>query len=303
MKTLWVAAAVFVQLSGYACDVCGCRVAYSNWQYSQNYTSSMQLGYQQVVFHSEHLADNVLDEDHYAEELFRIMTLQGRYALSDRWMLQANFPFVFNTYRDIDVLQSSTALGDIQVSTFYRLVKQSEYSKLSLDLGIGLKTPTGDWQDASGTLPVSTLPGTGSWDWSAFLAAGYMLNETSSVGLSAVAVLPGENGFARRFGRQYQFQSGYENLIYSSLEKSWSVLGRVGYSYLKDEDDLQRYGTEQFIVASSGGEFHSAFVGFKWMTDVWSFGVQTSVPVHQSFAEGKVKAQPTAQINIKYNFN
>ncbi|NVK04725.1 MAG: hypothetical protein HWD92_07870 [Flavobacteriia bacterium] len=303
MKTLWVAAAVCVQLSGYACDVCGCRVAYSNWQYSQNFTSSMQLGYQQVVFHSEHFADNVLDKDHYAEELFRILTLQGRYALSDRWMIQANIPFVLNTYRDIDVLNSTTALGDIQVSTFYRVIQSEERLKFNLDLGLGLKGPSGSWQDASGSLPASILPGTGSWDWSAFLAAGYMLNETSSVGLSAVAVLPGENDFARRFGRQYQLQSGYEQLIYTSLEKGWSVSGQVGYSYLKDEDDLQRYGSEQFTVANSGGEFHSAFFGFKWMTDVWSFGVQTSVPLHQSFAEGKVKAQPTAQFNIKYNFN
>lgn len=303
MRRFLVATAVFLQLGSYACDVCGSRIAYTNWQFGQNFTSSVQLRYQQTVFHSEHFADGESNLNHSSEELYRILALEGRYAITERWMVVFNTPVVFNRYRDVGTLNTIEAIGDIQLSAVYRVYKADAAHPLTWDIGLGLKTPTGEWQSVNSFLPASALPGTGSWDVSMMTSIGYKLNESTALGLTAVGIIPGENPWRKRFGEQANVNLGVQSRLYKAKADAWTVSGLCGYSYSLDRIDTQAYGSESFTVDGSEGQFHSGFAGIQWSNPSLSFGLQGSIPMVQNFADGKVKAEPTAQFNIKYNFN
>ncbi|KAB2814825.1 hypothetical protein [Phaeocystidibacter luteus] len=301
MKPLHMAVALtLMSASALGCDACGCRPNSGIWGVGHGFDSSIGLGYQQAVFHSRH--PGIFDPEAIStsQELFRQFQLNGGFVIHPKWMVVASIPWVSNVY-DIDgEYNTVSSLGDIQVGVRYRIIEPEKERDLGMDGQISLKTPTGEWEDNPLYLPAAILPGTGSWDLNFGARVWKPLSERWLVDAFAGAVIPGENSDGEQFGPRMNFgTSGYFEFF---SESDHLALFELGYVGMLDGVDHISVDGRRTPVEKTSGQFHSLTLGITYRLRQFMVRGIVGIPFSQSFADGWVTAQPTAQINFVYTF-
>ncbi|NVK26878.1 MAG: hypothetical protein HWE14_02475 [Flavobacteriia bacterium] len=301
MKPLLLAAALSIlSVSAMGCDACGCRPNSGIWGVGHGFDSHIGLGYQQAVFHSRHPGIFNPDAISTSEELFRQFQLNGGFVLSPDWMLVTSIPWVNNVYDIDEELSSVSSLGDIQLGVRYRLLQPEKEMDFGMDAQVTLKMPTGEWEDNPQYLPAAILPGTGSWDLNFGLRGWKPLSESWLVDAFIGAVVPGENAAGEQFGPRLNFgTSGYYEFF---KENESMALFEFGYVGMFDGTDHITVDGARSPVEKTSGQFHSLTLGITYRLRQFTIRGNVGIPFSQSFAEGWVTAQPTAQVNFVYTF-
>ncbi len=186
-------------------------------------------------------ANQVINHSHFID-------FGAQYRINSHWDVAVTLPFVTSTRSQVvgtpgtRFETSSSGIGDARLTGYYWIFDPKKEPKGNIQIGLGLKAPTGDHnvQDtfltANGTTTVravdqSIQPGDGGWGTSielnafrelmprtvAFLQASYLLNPEDTNGT-----------VTGRFRNDPKTAGYYENLM--SIPDQYFVRGGLGYN-------------------------------------------------------------------------
>jgi len=177
------------------------------------------------------------------------LTLSGSYAVTDRLKLFVSVPWVINNmtmkmYMPMSgmwmtmKMKEVSDLGDVTVSGMYRVYQDRDIMPLTvLSVGVGLKTPTGDYdvKENGNRIHAHMQPGTGSWDPILTVAFVKMLSSDFLVRADANWHITTENPLGYEFGDTVAVNG---HLDYNALDFLNLSLG-LGYFHSEQADDRE----------------------------------------------------------------
>lgn len=299
MRALLSSLGIVVSLGALGCDVCGCRPYGSSGDPLYNNTTSLGFQYRQSIFHSLHTNPFNRGESHISGEFFSRTTLVFNYSFNERWSVTAALPWTYNTIEDEGDISRSSSLGDMSVSGNYRLLGTDRTQPWVIDASLGIKLPTGSWDETDSDIPGTMLPGTGSVDVMAGIRGMYRHSEKWSALSDLSAKFNTANPEGLTYGPQYSVHLAerYRWLNTNGGLSSW-IEGGYYFNLL-----TENHSSDPFKEApASSGSFHMCSVS--WITSWKSFSLsaQMLIPVDQDFAGGNVHLGTTAQIQMTYYF-
>lgn len=296
-KIAWVLSVLLLTTtSALSCDVCGCAASSQNIGIIPVISKNLVgVGYQWSRFHSEpHHGETSSDEE------FKTYQLWGRWnTLGGRLHVYSFLPYRINKRWNGNKLEQVSGIGDVQFQGRYFLINQSESEKVwrnVLQLGLGIKLPTGKFNQVSDGIMVhpNMQAGTGSFDKQ--LIVQYNLRYRKMGGMySFQYTFNGVNEQHLRFGNK--LQTGIHGYTWFQ-KKNWIVLPQLGVTY------------EQAAKDKQGSTFQEITGGYSYFTnagiDVYynQFGLlsQLYIPTKQNLGEGNISSSPRLNLNFIYSF-
>lgn len=276
------------------CDGCG-----SASGGSMGFASMLTSNFIGVRYFSQHYksSDGLYSNSAWYNENFHTIQVWARIPVTKKFQVSAFIPYHFHDRETATGQQEIAGLGDITVLAMYRLYqtkKDSTLIKHSLQLGGGVKTPTGSFnQENAGAINPSFQVGTGSWDY--LLAAEYTVRR-KQFGLNTMLnyVFKTENQKNYRFGDQFNYAG---TLYYLYEKKSFSIAPQLGVA---GEAYGSNYQHGELVRKTSGDILFSKF-GIEMGRKKFSLGANLMLPLNQSLSDGRVEAKNRWSVNLNYS--
>lgn len=282
----------------YACEVCGCSAGGTSMgilpQFRKNFIG---FHYFQRDFETKHfvLGQNT---ENKSFERFQTLELRGRFYLSNRIQLFAFLPFNLNQQIDNSKTTHFYGLGDASVIVNYHIMSpQDSTCKIfihNLQLGGGLKLPTGTSNALDHNLIVNPYIQTGTGSWDVLLDAIYTLRyDNMGWNSNVVYRLNTSNSNQFRFGNRTSINTMF---FYWAKIRTYSLLPNLGLSYEYAAFDCD----DSTVLWTSGGHGLFSTAGLDFYTQNMSFGMSLYLPVYQS--NNNIQNRQRINLNIVYNF-
>ncbi|MGO4910743.1 transporter [Leeuwenhoekiella sp. W20_SRS_FM14] len=285
------------------CDFCGCGSSGGGMGYgtvgNENFIGVRYI-YQQYQSR-----DGIFNNSPWVEENFNTLQLWGKIPVTKKLSLTAILPYHFHNRNFADnTSQNIEGLGDLSILGFYSIItpvpdglfknQQSKY-KHSLELGGGIKLPTGAYNRSNneGSVNPSFQVGTGSFDY--ILAANYSVGYKNwGLGLMTNYTIKTENKEDYHFGDQFIYGLNVSK-VYNTLkiDKIIPFIGLAGEVYSENKS----YGLR---VPDTEGSVLFGRVGTEVTLKKLSTGINVMLPVSQNLNAGKVEAKYRLGIHLNY---
>ena len=240
--------------------------------------------------------DGLYTNSPWYTENFNTIQIWSRIPVSKKIQISALIPYHFHNRDTQSGSQSINGLGDLTVLAMYKLYETKKDSTLlmhSLQVGGGIKAPTGKFDQANaGLVNPSFQVGTGSWDY--LLATEYIIKR-KNLGLNAQVnyTIKTENQKDYRFGNQLNYAGTF---FYLHKIKKVSLAPQLGFA---GEVYDSNYQYNQRVRKSSGDIIFSK-LGFEIGKDKFSFGANAMLPINQNLASERVEAKYRLSLNLNY---
>lgn len=200
------------------CDACGCSASGG----SMGFASMLNSNFVGIRYFNQQYksTDGLYTNSPWYTENFNTTQVWARIPVNKNIQISVLIPYHAHNRETTTGKQSINGIGDITVLAMYRLYQtktDSTFFAHTLQMGGGLKLPTGSFDDAnSGAVNPSFQVGTGSWDY--LLATEYILRR-KQFGLNTMLnyVIKTENQKNYRFGNQWNYATTffylYEKLL------------------------------------------------------------------------------------------
>lgn len=286
------------------CDLCGCSTSSGSSGFGTlDNLSFIGLRY---IYQNYESKDGIFSNSPISKESFNTYQVWGRIPVSDKVYFSAIVPYQ-DLYRDFeDRTEHINGLGDITLIGWYQLKlykkrdkdkvdfnMQKETSPHRLNFGIGLKLPTGEFQQVlTDRVNPGFQVGTGSLDAVFSVIHSYSKNKLG-VNTSATYYFKTENKNDYRFGNQFSFSSNaYYNL---PLKKSAfsPFLGISGDVYSS---------IEQFneVLPDTNGNIVNGAFGTEFMIDKFVVGANYTFPISQNLFGDNVTSKNRFMFYLNY---
>ena len=277
------------------CDACGCSASGG----SMGFASMLNSNFVGIRYFNQQYksSDGLYSNSPWYKENFNTVQVWARVPVSENIQVSALIPYHFHDRETSSGNKKIDGVGDVTVLAMYRLYqthKDSTFLVHTLQMGAGIKAPTGKFNEAnSGSVNPSFQVGTGSWDY--LLAAEYILRR-KQFGLNAMFnyVLKTENQKNYQFGNQFNYAG---TLFYLYEKNDFSIVPQLG---LAGEIYESNYQQSQKLKDTSGAILFSK-LGFEVGKDRFSFGANTMLPINQNLTGGNVEANYRWSINMNYS--
>lgn len=285
------------------CDVCGCSGSGGSMGYGTIGNSNfIGLRYMYQQYRSR---DGIFNNSPWIDENFNTLQLWGQIPISERISINAIVPYHFHnrTFNDGSG-QDINGLGDISILGFYNLIsprmdglfpEQRYVFKHNLQLGGGVKLPTGDYkrENNTGSVNPSFQVGTGSFDF--VVAGNYSVSHKNwGAGLLANYTFKTENEQNYEFGNQFNYGFNlYRSFTTMKMNSFTPVIGLAGELYGTNKS----YGLD---VANTKGDVLFTRLGLESNLGKFSAGINLMLPLSQNLNGGKVEVK--SRIGIHLNF-
>ncbi|RXG29205.1 transporter family protein [Leeuwenhoekiella marinoflava] len=285
------------------CDFCGCGSTGGGMGYgtvgNENFVG---LRY---IYQRYQSRDGIFNNSPWVEENFNTLQLWGKIPITEKLSVTAIVPYHFHHRNFVDrTSQDINGLGDVSVLAFYALItpvpnglyeNQITKYKHSLEVGGGVKLPTGEYKRSNneGSVNPSFQVGTGSLDY--ILAANYSVGyENWGLGLMTNYTFKTENKKDYHFGDQFTYGINLSK-VYNTLkiDKIIPFIGLAGEVYSENES----YGLP---VADTEGNVLFGRLGAEVSLKKLSAGVNLMLPVSQDLNDGKVEAKYRLGLHFNY---
>ncbi|SEK19348.1 transporter family protein [Parapedobacter koreensis] len=292
-----------------ACDICGCGVGSYYLGILPDFNKRfIGLRYQHKLL-TTHLGASGNRTPITADETYESMELWGAWNFGTRWRAMAILPYNFNTRHVPGSGQTGhkDGMGDVALMGFYKIFEQAAAtngSKLlvhSLWAGIGVKAPTGKYDDGERTSVSQDAPnnfqlGTASTDFMANLAYDIRLMD---LGLNANVSykINTENRYEYRYGNK--FTANVLAYYKFNIKNKVRIAPNAGAMYETQTKDVI-YG--RYDVAQSGGNSLTGVAGVEVNAGRVSFGGNYQSPLSQNLADGRVKAGDRWMAHVSFSF-
>lgn len=277
------------------CDACGCSASGG----SMGFASMLNSNFVGIRYFNQQYksSDGLYSNSPWYKENFNTVQVWARVPVGENVQITALIPYHFHDRETSSGNKKIDGVGDVTVLAMYRLYqthKDSTFLVHTLQMGAGIKAPTGKFNEAnSGSVNPSFQVGTGSWDY--LLAAEYILRR-KQFGLNAMFnyVLKTENQKNYRFGNQFNYAGTF---FYLYEKNDFSIVPQLG---LAGELYESNYQHSQKLKDTSGAILFSK-LGFEVGKDRFSFGANAMLPINQNLTGGNVEANYRWSINLNYS--
>ncbi|SDH41586.1 hypothetical protein SAMN04488062_10773 [Flavobacterium omnivorum] len=277
------------------CDTCGCSASGG----SMGFASMLNTNFVGIRYFNQQYKsmDGLYSNSPWYKENFNTVQVWGRIPVSEKVQVSALLPFHFHERETATGDKSINGIGDITVLAMYRLYqtnKDSTFLVHTLQLGGGIKAPTGKFNEAnSGSINPSFQVGTGSWDY--LLATEYVVKR-KQFGLNSMLnyVIKTENQKSYRFGNQLNYAGTF---FYLYEKNSFSIVPQLGFAGEVYESNYQHNQK----LRNTNGDIFFGKVGFEVGKDRLSFGANAMLPINQNLTGGNVEANYRWSVNLNYS--
>lgn len=283
------------------CDTCGCSGNGGSMGFGTGLNNNfIGLRYIAQKYRSR---DGIFANSPWIDENFNTVQLWTQLPLGKRFIINAVLPYQFHTrtFSD-DSEQHINGLGDATVLGFYQVLKQTPDSIISikpkhtLQLGGGIKVPTGtfDEENLEGSVNPSFQLGTGSWDF--LVGANYGMNYRNwGLSLMANYTIKTENDKEYRFGNQLNYAlNAYKTYYFGNDFALTPQLGIGGEHFGENEE----FG---LTVNDTGGNAFFGKGGIEVNYRTYALGVSTMLPISQNLNNGKVEVKNRLSVYVNIN--
>ncbi|WP_330443511.1 transporter [Flavobacterium sp. C4GT6] len=277
------------------CDACGCSASGGSMGFSsmldQNFVG---LRY---MYQSYSSREGIFNNSPWIDENFNTIQAWARIPVFKNFQVSALVPYHFNNRTPSTGKQTIDGIGDITVLgmyTVYQTKADSVAYKHTLQAGVGVKAPTGEYNGSNnGSINPSFQLGTGSWDY--MLAAEYILKK-GNYGFNTMLnyTFKTENNQNYQFGNQFNYGGTLFYVIQGQKLVTVPQVGVAGEVYASN----RQYGED---VPDTKGDIFFAKAGVEAGMGKFSVGVNAMVPVNQNLTGGKVEANYRLAINLNYS--
>lgn len=247
--------------------------------------------------------DGIFNDSPWIDENFNTLQAWGRVPIGKRFLVNAIVPYHFHNREFADKsTQDISGLGDITVLGFYKILAKQDSIMVvgpqhSLQVGGGVKMPTGSFDRANNTGSVNTSfqLGTGSWDY--ITAVNYGLSHNNWGGVSAMLnyTFKSKNSKDYQFGNQLNYGvNTYKTYYITDAFAITPVVGVGGENYSKDE-------SYSLTVLNTGGDVFFGKVGLEASYNKYSLGVTSMLPIQQNLNAGKVEVKNRFSLYLNIN--
>lgn len=283
------------------CDTCGCSGNGGRMGFGTGLNNNfIGLRYIAQRYRSR---DGIFANSPWIDENFNTVQLWTQLPIGKRFMVNVVMPYQFHSreFSD-DTEQNINGLGDATILGFYQILKQTPDSIISikpqhtLQLGGGLKIPTGrfDEENLEGSVNPSFQLGTGSWDY--LLAANYGVTHRNwGLSLMANYTLKSKNDKEYRFGNQFNYAlNTYKTYYFGNDFSLTPQVGLGGELFEKNEE----YG---LVVHDTGGNAFFGKAGVEINYRTLALGASTMLPIAQDLNGGKVEVKNRFSVYLNIN--
>lgn len=277
------------------CDGCG-----SAGGGSMGFSSMLNYNFVGIRYlHQSYSSRNgVFANSPWIDEDFNTVQIWSRIPITKKLQVSALIPYHLHK-RDRSVgNESISGLGDITVLAMYSIVQtKKDSAKVShkLQLGGGIKAPTGKYElmNNSGSVNPSFQVGTGSWDY--MLAGEYVINY-KKIGLNSMLnyTFKTENNKEYQFGNQLNYGS---TLFYLFDVRQVKLVPQVGFAGEVYERNRQY---NQSLPGTEGDILFGKF-GLEAGKERFSLGINLMLPINQNLTDGNVEANYRVGVNLNYS--
>lgn len=282
------------------CDTCGCGSSGG----SMGYGTAMNSYFVGVRYIGQQYRsrDGIFDNSPWITENFNTLQAWGNIPVTERIILNAIVPYQFhNRVLPDGTDQEINGLGDISVLAFYNLLKATPDSIVSikpehyLQLGGGIKAPTGKYDKANNTGSVnpSFQLGNGSWDY--ILAMNYGFTHRNW-GISTLLnyTFKTKNPKEYQFGNQLNYGINAFKTYYLSDFALTPIIGLAGEQFESNEE----YGQE---VADTEGSVFLGKLSIEGSYKNYALGLTGVMPISQDLNNGRVELRHRLSVYLNIN--
>jgi hypothetical protein len=275
------------------CDACGCSASGG----SMGFASMLNSNFIGIRYFNQNYksTDGLYSNSLWYTENFNTTQVWARIPVKENFQVSVLIPYHSHNRATAIGNQAISGLGDITLLVMYSLYqthKDSTFLVHTLQMGGGLKMPTGTFNEAnSGTVNPSFQLGTGSWDY--LLATEYIVRR-KQFGLSAMLnyVIKTENQKNYRFGNQLNYAA---TLFYLYEKDTFAPqLGIAGETYESNYQHGQK-------LPKTAGNALFGKLGFEVGRNAFSLGANAMLPIQQNLTGGNVEANYRWSINLNYS--
>lgn len=281
-----------------ACDICGCGVG-------GNYIGLLP-DFKKIVFGVRYRQNNLRThigaggQTSYltTDETYRTTEIWGGFQLGKKFRLMGYVPLNINEKWNQGQHFHTSGLGDIGLQAYYNLLnlRKTAGPRLliqSLWLGLGVKAPTGRYENSKAESNTANLfqLGTGSID--ATLHAMYDLR-LNDAGISVVG------SYKINSSNRYDYRYGNKFSAAAQLYHKWRFKNNIGLAPNAGVviESAARDHDRGFKTDVSGGQLLSAVAGLEISRGKWALGGNFQLPVYQQLANGFVHAGNRGMIHL-----
>ncbi|NRT13716.1 hypothetical protein HNP99_000041 [Flavobacterium sp. 28A] len=280
---------------GFDCDACGCSASGGSMGFSSMLNSNfVGIRYFNQSYSSR---DGIFANSPWVDENFNTAQVWAKIPITEKVQITALIPYHFHNRELITGNEGISGLGDVTLMATYSVYQTQKDSTVfthNLQIGGGVKMPTGKFEEANnlGTVNQSFQLGTGSWDY--LLITEYVIKK-KNLGLNNMLNynIKTENSKKYQFGNQFNYGS---TLFYLLDLKSIQLVPQIGLAGEVYETNKQ-YGEK--VLNTSGDILFSKF-GFEIGKDKLSLGVNAMLPINQNLSNGAIEANYRWSVNLNY---
>jgi hypothetical protein len=309
VKLLFFILFLSVTKNAFPCDICGCGVGSFYIGILPEYTDKfIGLRYQSKLL-TTHLSPTGNRTPLTTDERYQSVEVWGAWNFGSKWRVLAIVPYNFNQ-RTIEASSETgykSGLGDVIGIVNYKVFESrltTDNSKLlvhSLWAGMGIKAPTGRYEDAerqnsSPDSPNNFQLGSGSTDFLLNIAYDLRLMD-AGINLNASYKLNTENQFEYRYGNKL---TGNLLAYYKfNIQNKWRIAPNTGLILETQQKDIIY---NQYEVAQSGGNLLSSVLGIEINSGKISLGANYQIPISQNLADGRVYSGNRLMTHVSFTF-
>jgi hypothetical protein len=277
------------------CDACGCSASGGSMGFSSMLNSNfVGIRYFNQSYSSR---DGIFANSPWIDENFNTTQIWTKIPVTEKVQIAALIPYHFHNRELTNGTENIRGVGDITLMATYAVYltkKDSTVFTHNIQIGAGIKMPTGKYEEAnnSGTVNQSFQLGTGSWDY--LFLTEYMIKK-KNLGLNSMLNynIKTVNSKKYQFGNQLNYGS---TLFYLLDLKTVQLVPQVGFAGEVYETNKQ-YGEK---VLNTAGDILFSKFGLEVGKDKFSVGINAMIPINQNLSSGNMEANYRWSINMNY---
>ncbi|MBR9917528.1 hypothetical protein GYB29_07570 [bacterium] len=285
----------------YACDVCGCGAMGQGMGYQPNselHFIGLGWNFQSYDFEHPSIPNEPIKT---GNDQFQTVSINLRYNVNPRLKLYAFVPYQIVNRLESGRNYSYSGLGDIETIIMYNLLvpnSESESAKIGLQLGGGLKLPTGKYNTEIDQQLIPNLQlGSGSVD--------VLFHSNLTLETGSRLAINQENRYSWRTANSLDYKFGNQldsrlNLLYKLKTGSQSfLLPALGLSFHHRSLDMSE-ANRNLINRYSGMQLLNLNIGLNLFINKLSMRVNWSNPLYSHIAKDYVEAKQALNIQLNY---
>lgn len=282
-------------LEDFDCDACGCSASGGSMGFGSMLNNNFAgLRYLKQSYTSR---DGIFANSPWMDENFNTVQAWARIPVTEKIQISALVPYHFNERKLTSGTENIAGLGDITIMALYTVFetqKDSTFFTHKINLGGGVKLPTGKFTEANnlGSVNQSFQLGTGSWDFP--VVSEYVIKH-KNLGLNTTLnyIFKTENSKNYQYGDQFNYAGTF---FYLFDLKSVQIVPQAGLA----GEVYQTNKQYSLGLPNTAGDILFSKFGIEAGKDKFSVGINAMLPINQNLSNGNMEANYRWSVNLNY---